>query len=155
MTTEHPERPRQSGMALIEALIASAILGMGLVGATQLALKTLSTASLNRHHTLAQHLAQEAMDCLVAQAQPGRHDPTRPCPAEERLQVQGVTFTRQAQTTPGAVADLTDLKVRVSWPAHAPNRKSHPGPVHSQADHEIEWHSSVSALPTWVGVSSP
>ena len=32
---------KQSGMALIEALIASAILGIGLLGATQLTLRSL------------------------------------------------------------------------------------------------------------------
>ena len=64
-------RPRaQQGMALIEALIASAVLGIGLVGATQLALKTLHMASASRQHTVAQHLAQEAMDCLHARTAP-------------------------------------------------------------------------------------
>ena len=58
----------QQGMALIEALVASAVLGIGLLGATQLTLKTLQTATDSRQHTVAQLLAQEAMDCLQSGA---------------------------------------------------------------------------------------
>ncbi len=127
---------RQQGMALIEALIASAVLGIGLVGATQLTLKTLNTASESRQHTVAQHLAQEAMDCLHAQTQAG----TALCPAQESLQVQGVRYQRETRRTPRGDGTLHDLHVRVQW---------------SATDNRIEWHSSASALPGWVGVSLP
>ncbi len=141
---------KQQGMALIEALVASAILGIGLVGATQLTLKTLNTGSESRQHTVAQQLAQEAMGCLQAQAKTG----TPLCPAQETLEVQGVRYTRQTRHTPRGDGQLTDLMVRVQWQAvgrRTPDKANSGLP----ADAHIEWHSSASALPGWLGVSSP
>jgi type II secretory pathway pseudopilin PulG len=166
MTARHPQ---QQGMALVEALIASAILGIGLVGATQLTLKTLNTATQNRQQTVAQILAQEAMDCLRAQAllsglatsgtaTPGQTN-TAPCPGEETRQIQGVTYTRQTRSTSGGAGVAGDLHVRVSWPA--PGQSGPPASIaastagSSGAARLVEWHSSASALPTWVGVSLP
>ena len=135
---------KQQGLALVEALIASAILGIGLVGATQLSLKTLNTASQNRQHTVAQQLAHEAMDCLRTAASWPDPSSAAPCPGEGTLQIHGVPYARQARSTLGGEGNLIDLRVRVSWPQ--------PG----QGDQElIDWHSSVSALPSWVGVSLP
>lgn len=144
----------QQGMALIEALIASAVLGIGLVGATQLTLKTLHIASENRQHTVAQHLVQEAMDCLRTQA-------TR-CAGQEEIQVQGVRYTRQARRTPRGNGLLSDLQVSVQWRAsgtRSGQSASTPSGTSTHlgapADQRIEWHSSASELPGWVGVSSP
>lgn len=155
MKPQPPHTAHQQGMALIEALIASAILGIGLVGATQLTLKTLNTATLNRQHTVAQHLAQEAMDCLRAQAHLWGHANAPSCPNEESLLVHGVTYTRQARSTPGGSADVTDLHVRVTWPASGPSGKPSTADGSPDASRLVEWHSSVSALPSWLGVSSP
>jgi type IV pilus modification protein PilV len=131
----------QQGMALIEALIASAVLGIGLVGATQLTLKTLHMASESRQHTVAQHLAQEAMDCLHARASV--------CPGEEKILVQGVRYTRQARSTARGNGQIQDLQVSVSWAASGNN--AHGAALSSaSADKRIEWHSSVSAVPAWV-----
>lgn len=140
---------KQSGMALIEALIASAILGIGLLGATQLTLRSLHLARENRQHTEAQHLAQEAMDCL--------RRPLAVCPSEEDITSQGVIFTRQSQSTFQGDGWSRDLRVRVSWaeenakPGKTPNHSNSATPPPQQ----IEWHSRASALPDWVGVSSP
>lgn len=128
----------QQGMALIEALIASAVLGIGLVGATQLTLKTLHMASASRQHTVAQHLAQEAMDCL--------HARTSLCPGEEKIQVQGVRYTRQARSTARVNGQIYDLQVSVSWAANGTNANPVAG---AWSESRIEWHSSVSALPAW------
>lgn len=76
---------QQHGMALVEALIASAVLAIGLLGAAQLALKSQQTATENRQNTVGQMLALEAMDCLQAQAQ----TPTAACPAQHSIVVQG------------------------------------------------------------------
>lgn len=132
---------KQSGMALIEALIASAILGIGLLGATQLTLRSLHLARENRQHTEAQHLAQEAMDCL--------RRPQSVCPSEEVITSQGVLFTRQSQSTFQGDGWSRDLRVRVSWAEE--NAK----PGKTSTPQQIEWHSRATALPDWVGVSSP
>ena len=129
-------------MALIEALIASAVLGIGLVGATQLTLKTLNTASDSRQHTVAQHLAQEAMDCL-------RANPAL-CPAQDIIEHQGERYTRQARSTARGQG-LVDLRVSVQWPASGASS----GPNVSAAEQRIEWHSSASGLPAWAGLSPP
>ena len=147
--------PTQQGVALIEALIASAVLGIGLVGATQLTLRTLNTASENRQHTVAQHLAQEAMDCLHVQARTA----LALCPPKTLVQVQGVRYLREASSTPRGDGALTDLHVRVQWaaPGRPGRRSAAAADLQSQAssDQSIDWHSSTSALPGWLGVSSP
>jgi prepilin-type N-terminal cleavage/methylation domain-containing protein len=133
----------QRGMALIEALVASAVLGIGLLGATQLTLKSLHLARENRQHTEAQHLAQEAMDCL--------RRPQAVCPSEEVIVIQGVVFTRQSQSTFQGDAWSQDLRVRVSWAVGS----TKPGNAALKQRQQLEWHSRASALPDWVGVSSP
>jgi type IV pilus modification protein PilV len=133
----------QGGMALIEALVASAVLGIGLLGATQLTLQSLHLARENRQHTEAQHLAQEAMDCLRRSA--------ALCPSEDVVAHQGVLYTRQSQSTFQGDAWSRDLRVRVSWTEGSAKLVNPAAPPRQQ----LEWHSRVSALPDWVGVSSP
>ena len=131
----------QQGMALIEALIASAVLGIGLVGATQLTLKTLYMVRETRQHTVAQHLAQEAMDCLNAR--------TSICPSEEKIQAQGVLYTRQARSTARGNGQIYDLQVSVIWLANGNNANA-PSTSGASSEKRLEWHSSVSALTSWV-----
>jgi type IV pilus modification protein PilV len=139
---QHPQR--QHGMALIEALVASAILGIGLVGATQLTLKTLANARESRQQTVAQHLAQETMDCLRANA--------AQCPGQETIPINGVNYTRQARSTPRGNGLVNDLQVSVEWSASGTPSST---ATSSQASQRIEWHSSASTVPAWVGVSLP
>ena len=136
----------QQGMALVEALIASAVLAIGLLGAAQLALKSQQTATENRQNAVGQMLALEAMDCLQAQVQ--AHTPTAACPAQQSIVVQGTRYTRQAQISPQGQS--TDLLVQVSWPHRRVGSASS-----DHSDPQITWRSSVSNLPSWVGVSSP
>ena len=139
-----PHRPHaQRGMALIEALVASAILGIGLLGATQLTLKSLHLARENRQHIEAQHLAQEAMACL--------RRPAALCPSEDVMDHQGVLYTRQSQSTFQGDTESQDLQVRVTWAEGSAKLGNTATPQRQQ----LEWHSRVSALPDWVGVSSP
>lgn len=148
--------PHPKGMALVEALIASAVLAIGLLGAAQLTLKSQQTATDNRQNTVGQMLALEAMDCLQAQAQA----PTVACPAQLSIVVQGTRFERQTQTSPKG--QFTDLLVQVSWPNSRVGGASTDGlntnlSANSSAHSvpQITWRSSVSTLPSWVGVSSP
>ncbi len=134
----------QQGMALVEALIASAVLAIGLLGAAQLAFKSQQTATESRQNAVGQMLALEAMDCLQAQA----HTPTAACPAQQSIVVQGTRYTWQIQTS--LQGQSTDLLVQVAWP----NRRVG-GASSDHSDPQISWRSSVSTLPSWVGVSSP
>lgn len=146
----------QQGMALIEALMASAVLGVGLLGATQLTLQAHQLASENRQHTVAQLLASEAMDCLHAHAQ----NHVTACPAQHNILIQGVQYTLRLQATPRGAEGINDLLIRVSW--SSPGRRfggmSTDGPsagAINSPQHQLEWRSSISSVPAWVGVSSP
>jgi type II secretory pathway pseudopilin PulG len=141
-------------MALIEALVASAVLGIGLAAATRLTLHSLLTASETRQHTVALALALDAMDCL----QSSRSG----CSLQASTTVQGTTYRMQSQvqTRPGLA--LEDLQVRVQWPTVGPAMRltggGFGGDSPSQAQPrmgELTLHSSRDAVPAWLGVSLP
>lgn len=124
----------QQGMALIEALVASAVLGVGLLGATQLTLHALQTAADTRQRGVAQRLAQEAMDCALSGSA---------CPSQDNVDVQGLRYTRYTRIAPRS-AGLQDIEVTVQW-SSAWTGASDAAPA------SLVWHSSVSQLPGWVG----
>jgi type II secretory pathway pseudopilin PulG len=153
----NPARKAQ-GMALIEALVASLVLAVGLAAATRLTLHTLYIASDTRQHTVALALALDAMDCH----QSGRAG----CPLQTSTTVQGTTYSLQSQvqTRPGLA--LEDLQVRVQWPNMGPalgaagvslGGGSGGGSLGQtqQSLGELVLHSSRDAVPSWLGVSLP
>lgn len=125
---------KQTGMALVEALVASALLGLGLLGATRLTAHALGAALQTRQEVQAQALAADALHCAVARL------PT--CAATAQFDLQGVTYTVQLQATPSG-ADLTDLQARVSWSTARGTERS------------LSRFTRVSAMPDWVGLSLP
>lgn len=142
-----PRPGAERGMALIEALMASAVLGIGLLGTLQLTLKTLRQANENRQHTVAQGLAQEAMDCL--------HVRSGGCPVRTDIQVQGVRYTRLTQSTPRDGGLIIDLQVSVEWSVSGtPAGPTAEMTANHHGQKRLLWHSSVSGIPLWVGVSS-
>ncbi len=128
---------RQSGMAMVEALVACAVLGLGLLGATRLTTHALGAALQTRQDVRAQALAADALGCAIAR--------TEPCPAAEQVTQQGVTYTVQLQRSALDEA-LTEVSVRVQWSD---------GRSAAQGQRSLNWRSRVSTLPDWVGVSSP
>lgn len=142
--------PLTKGMALIEALMATAVLGAGLAAATRLTLHTLQTAHDTRQHTIALALALDAMECH----QSGRSA----CTVQTSIVVLGTTYSlySQLQARPGLA--LVDLQVRVQWPAMGlragavPDGSAGHGPLGTR---ELMIYSSRDAVPSWVGVSSP
>lgn len=128
---------KQTGMAMVEALVASALLGLGLLGATRLTTHALGAALQTRQEVRAQALAADTLDCALFRA--------TPCPAAETIRYQGTTYTVQLQYTPGD-AGLTDVQVRVTWATGA-------GP--SARDHSLSQTTRLSAMPDWVGLSLP
>ena len=140
------------GMALIEALVASAVLGIGMAGATRLTLYALQTASDTRQHTVAHTLAVDAMECL----QSGKTD----CALSDSRTVQGTTYTVQSQQQPRTALALVDLQVRVQWPAmgrNTPSTSDAPNTAAASGSRvgELMLRSSRDEVPGWVGVSSP
>lgn len=149
-----PPHTHSEGMALIEALVASAVLGMGLVAATRLTLHTLHTASDTRHRTVALALAWDAMDCH----QSGRAN----CPMQATTTVQSTTYQLQSQVQMRPGLGLEDLQVRVQWLSAGPALRavvgSLGGDLSAQGQPligELTLHSSRDAVPAWLGVSLP
>lgn len=133
-------QPTQTGMAMVEALVASAVLGVGMLGAVQLATQGLQTATDTRQRLLAHGLAVDAMECHQAQ----RVD----CPMNDQTTAQASTFKRRTELTPQAGVGLVDITVTVEWPGAA--RAGSAG-VPSQ----LVLRSSRATVPIWVGVSLP
>ena len=130
----HIRHTRQGGMALVEALVASALLALGLLGATRLTTHALHAALQTRQDVQAQVLALEALDCAVARQSP--------CPAAAQRQQQGTTFRLEMTRTPLDAA-LETLQVQVQWADTSGQNQS------------IRLQTRVSAMPDGLGLSSP
>lgn len=133
-------QPFQTGMAMVEALVASAVLGVGMMGAVQLTTQGLQTATDTRQRLLAHGLAMDAMEC---------HQSLRAdCPVNDQTTAQATPFTRRVELTPRAGMSLTDITVTVQWPgiAQAGN---------AGVTRQLVLRSSRAAVPVWVGVSLP
>lgn len=136
------------GMALLEALVASAVLGIGLAGATRLTLHTLQTASDTRQYTLATTLAVDAMECL----QSGR----ALCKMDQTITLQGTAYTVKSQLSLRSGLALDDIQVQVKWPAlgqiqnHGKDESVTPT---TPRIGQMVLHGSRDHVPVWVGVS--
>ena len=124
---------RQAGMALVEALVAATLLALGLLGASRLTLRALDAALQTRQHEQAMALARDTLDCALAR--------TSPCPPVARVTRQGVDYTVQMEQTPLGPF-ISEVSVRVAWPQGTEQRA-------------LLWRTRLSALPDWLGVSSP
>ena len=147
-----PHQKRFQGMALIEALVASAVMGIGLAGATRLTLHTLQTAGDTRQQGLANTLGVNAMECH----QSGR----ALCVMDQAVTVQGTTYTLQSQLRPRADLALVDIEVRVQWPTLGRPQTNPNGGVAlstgtGQGLGQLILYSSRDQVPTWLGVSLP
>jgi type II secretory pathway pseudopilin PulG len=152
--TIHAKRPHMrannQGMALLEALVASAVLGIGLAGAIRLSLHALQTATDTRQHMVATMLATEAMDCL----QSGRSW----CEMNQQTTVQGTPYILSSQLRPRPGLALEDIEVHVHWPIQGKALASEQGEQAAGAGHnrgQLSLHSSRDQVPAWLGVSSP
>lgn len=148
-----PARHRARGMALVEALVASAVLGIGLAGATRLTWHALQTATDTRQHTVAQALGVNAMECLQSGLSP--------CEMTQEVTVQGTRYSLQSQVRQRADLALLDLEVRVQWtavgraPASGQSGVSPPAGGTAQQTGQLVLHSSRDEVPSWLGVSLP
>lgn len=140
-------RPSAQGMALLEALVASAVLGMGLAVAVRLTLHALQTASDTRQHTVAHVLAVSAMECHISAR--------ASCELTQEVTVQGTRYSLQSQLRPRAGWALVDIEVRIQWPAVSPVQTSSATEATAQRIGQLVLHSSRDQVPAWVGVSLP
>lgn len=157
ISTQRPHKQANNqGMALLEALVASAVLGIGLAGATRLSLHALQTATDTRQHLVATVLATEAMDCL----QSGRSF----CEMNQQTSVQGTPYTLSSQLRPRPGLALEDIEVHVHWPIQGQALASKQGKQGKQGEQnagtgqnrgQLSLHSSRDRVPDWLGVSLP
>lgn len=124
---------KASGMALVEALVAASLLGLGLLGASRLTVTALNSAQQTREQEHAIALAREALDCAVAR--------TQPCPQASLVDRQGARYRIELEQSPIG-PQLTQVTAQVFWQGAA-------GPQH------LRWQTRVSALPDWLGLSLP
>ncbi|MGV0960526.1 MAG: type IV pilus modification PilV family protein [Limnohabitans sp.] len=130
----------QDGMALIEALVSSAVLGVGMMGAVQLASHGLQTATDIRQRMVAHDWALDAMDC---------HQSMRAaCAMNDQSTLQGHAYTRKIELTPKGDQGLVDITVTVQWAGAA--RAGTAG-----NNNALVLRSSRASVPVWVGVSLP
>ena len=122
------------GMALVEALVASALLAVGLLGATRLTTYALHAALQTRQNAQAHSLAVEALDCAVARL--------TPCPAATRRMLQGRDYTLTLTST-ALDATLSDIQAQVQWTDAGAQSQS------------IRLQTRLSAMPEPLGLSSP
>lgn len=129
----------QGGMALVETLVASAVLGIGMMGAVQLAVQSMQTATDTRQRITAHSLALDMMECH----QSGRSG----CPISDEMDLE-TRYTRTASLAPRPGMALVDITVTIQWTGTARN-----GAASNLA--QLILRSSRATVPLWVGVSLP
>lgn len=140
------KRPAHSGSVLVEVLVASALLGLGLAGASRLMLQTLAQTGLSLHTGVAMQQALDLMECLQS-------DPAA-CSLEDTVRVQGQDFARQAQVQPDANWPLSILVVTVQWRVAVAPAGARDAQASDARLQQVQLWGSASRIPAWVGVSS-
>ncbi|WJW75088.1 prepilin-type N-terminal cleavage/methylation domain-containing protein [Thiohalobacter sp. IOR34] len=117
MTARHPARSgscRMAGFTLIEALLAMALLAVGLVGAARFQALALRSGAEARARTEALALAQRQIETLRGFTRHGRFLTQ---PTSGRRQLQGVhrRYRLSWRSTPMPDPELRRVEVRVDW----------------------------------------
>jgi Tfp pilus assembly protein PilV len=125
-------------MALVEAMVASAVLAIGVLGAARLGLYTQASLRETRASAQAQNLASQALDCALAGA--------APCPVATSTVEAGMRYTITLER--GALSpELQGLQATVEWEPD--------GASTITAPRRLTWHTRLSTLPEGLGLSSP
>lgn len=119
------------GTALVEALVAAALLGVGLLGAARLALHAQASAREAHAQLQAQTLAHEALDCVLARQ--------TVCPVASPLTLGGMRYGIALARTPLG-ASLEELEVTVTW--SSPEGQAAADPLR-----RLVWRTRIASLP--------
>jgi prepilin-type N-terminal cleavage/methylation domain-containing protein len=145
------------GFTLIEALTAAALLGLGILSATTLAMHSLQASAGSHQQITALALASNAVECW-------RSGPTL-CPTSAALSmggdrlssntVSGTTYTVHSLVSPTAYAQLQAIEVTVSWrPASNKAGGSNDNPM-APGSGQLLISTRVSSVPVFVANTSP
>lgn len=121
-----------AGMAMVEALVAAGLLGLGLLGASRMVHVALNAAEHSRQLTQAQELARQALNCGLTG--------DSACPSQAQVTLPPITYTVQLDHTPMGT-HLSQITATVTWQRHGRTE-------------QILWQTRRSNLPDWLGVSS-
>ena len=156
---------RQNGLSLLEALVAAAVLALGLHGALRLGLQGLQLGRETTERLQAQQLALHSLECHAG----GWDEASADCAAERQVLLQGVRYQVSLTRETGAAPGLERLLATVRWQgalpaAPAPDGLSDalpgtntavPAGSSDAADQRLQLWREVAQVPRWVGVSLP
>jgi len=143
------------GFTLIEALVAAAVLGLGILSVNTLAMHSLNAGAASHQQITALALASNALECW-------RSGPTL-CPASAALgagvdslsTLSGTTYTVRSGVTPTAYAQLQAIQVSVSWqPASNNTGNSHDNPM-ATGSGQLIISTRASSVPVFVSSTNP
>ena len=145
------------GFTLIEALVAAALLGLGILGATTLAMHSLNAGAASHQQITALALANNAVECW-------RSGPTL-CPASATLiasgdslsttTLSGTAYTVRSAVTPTAYAQLQAIQVTVSWRPTSNNASSSNENAMAPGSGQLVIRTRVSSVPVFVSSTDP
>jgi type II secretory pathway component PulJ len=133
----------QSGSTLLEALVASAVLALGLSGAAHLGWLSLQMGAESREKALARQLAQDLLDCHAT----GWPD----CPMLQDLNLLGTRYQLQVVRTSHPSLPAERWQVTVDWQGVMPAAKP---AAHGDGRQQLQLWRETALVPRWVGVSS-
>ena len=145
------------GFTLIEALVAAAVLGLGILSATTLAMHSLNAGAASHQQITALALANNAVECW-------RSGPTL-CPASAALStggdsqssttLSGTAYTVRSAVTPTAYAKLQAIQVTVSWRPVSNNTGSSNDNAMAPGSGQLVISTRVASVPVFVSSTSP
>ncbi len=130
---------RPLGMALVEAMVASAVLAIGVLGAARLGLHAQASLRETRALAHAQTLASQALECALAAQSV--------CPANPSTVYAGLRY-RVTLERSALGPDLQSLQATVEWEPDG-------GTSSPSAPRRLSWPTRVSSLSGGLGLSSP
>jgi len=148
-------RARQAqGFTLIEALVAAALLGLGMMGTITLAMHSLQAAWSSRQQNTALTLAQNTIDCLrsgpalctdsAALASTGQ--------AQETQTWSGTVYQINSALSSTDLAHLQGLQVTVKW---QPTGNSSPHNPMAPGSGQVALSTRLSSVPVFVPATQP
>jgi len=135
----------QRGLSLVEALVASAVLALGLTGAVRLGSQALQLGTESREQMQARLLAQNLLECQAL--------PWPDCPTSSEQRLQGTLYRIEFARLPDPALPLDRLQVTVRWQGVLPAADTATG--HASGESHLQLSRQVARVPRWVGVSSP
>jgi len=146
--------PRPQGFTLIEALVAAALLGLGMMGAISLTMHSLQAVGSSQQQSTALTLAQNTIDCLrsgpalctdsSALASTGL--------AQETQTLSGTAYKINSELSSTDMAHLQGLQVTIKW---QPTGSTTPHNPMSPSSGQVTLRTRLASVPLFVQAAMP